>query len=215
MELQLDRVETALGTLLVVTDDTHLCALDYDDYHSRMMALLNQRHGPVTLTPAVNPLGIGDRLQSYFAGDLAALEEIAVNPSGTAFQQQVWAMLRRIPPGQTTSYGALAAQLGKPKASRAVGLANSLNPIAIVIPCHRVIGANGTLTGYAGGLERKRWLLQHEGCRVDLRAPSAKASQEKDGERSPTSPANTSPTTHSPTALPDEPNGVEQLSLRL
>ena len=84
--------------------------------------------------------------------------------SGTAFQNQVWSALRRIPRGQTLSYGALAKKIDRPAAVRAVGLANGANPIAIVVPCHRVIGANASLTGYGGGLERKRWLLDHEGA---------------------------------------------------
>ena len=102
-------------------------------------------------------------LKGYFAGDLDGLKTIKWRVAGTPFQRKVWTALRTIPAGTTTSYGALAAQLDMPKAVRAVGLANGSNPISIVVPCHRVIGANGSLTGYGGGLERKRWLLQHEG----------------------------------------------------
>jgi len=87
---------------------------------------------------------------------------VPVRAGGTPFQRVVWAALREIPPGRTTSYGQLAARLGRPGASRAVGLANGANPVAIAVPCHRVIGADGTLTGYGGGIERKRWLLEHE-----------------------------------------------------
>jgi methylated-DNA-[protein]-cysteine S-methyltransferase len=103
-------------------------------------------------------------VHAYFAGDLSAIERLAVVTGGTDFQREVWAALRRIPAGRTLSYGALATQLGRPKAVRAVGLANGANPIGIVVPCHRVIGADGSLTGYGGGLERKRWLLAHEGA---------------------------------------------------
>ena len=85
---------------------------------------------------------------------------------GTPFQRAVWAALRRIPAGETLSYGQLAAQIGKPKAVRAVGLANGSNPVGVVVPCHRVIGADGSLTGYGGGLPRKLWLLEHEGARL-------------------------------------------------
>ena len=91
---------------------------------------------------------------------------MVVKTGGTAFQKAVWAALRAIPAGETRSYSQLAAAIGSPKAVRAAGLANGQNPIAVVVPCHRVIGANGTLTGYAGGLERKRWLLAHEGAAV-------------------------------------------------
>jgi methylated-DNA-[protein]-cysteine S-methyltransferase len=101
-------------------------------------------------------------LQAYFEGDLDAVTCLPTATNGTDFQRTVWDALRRIPVGHTISYGALAVQIGRPTAMRAVGLANGANPIAIVIPCHRVIGANASLTGYGGGLDRKRWLLQHE-----------------------------------------------------
>jgi methylated-DNA-[protein]-cysteine S-methyltransferase len=101
-------------------------------------------------------------LGAWFDGELGALDRLAVRTGGTAFQQTVWAALRTIPAGETWTYGRLAAAVGSPKAARAVGLANGANPVAIIVPCHRVIGANGALTGYAGGVERKRWLLAHE-----------------------------------------------------
>src|SRR5260370_13185160 len=100
----------------------------------------------------------------YFAGDLTAIDSVPVATGGTSFQREVWAALRRIRPGTTLSYGALAQKLGRPKSVRAVGLANGANPIAVVIPCHRVIGADASLTGYGGGIDRKRWLLTHEGA---------------------------------------------------
>ena len=102
-------------------------------------------------------------MEAYFAGNLAAIDEIRVETGGTPFQREVWAALRTIPAGTTLSYSALAVQIGRPKAVRAVGLANGANPISIVVPCHRVIGANNSLTGYGGGMQRKRWLLAHEG----------------------------------------------------
>jgi methylated-DNA-[protein]-cysteine S-methyltransferase len=104
-----------------------------------------------------------DQLEAYFAGDLTEFD-LPLAPVGTAFQHAVWDLLLKIPFGTTTSYGALAHKLGKPGAMRAVGLANGRNPLAIIVPCHRVIGADGSLTGYGGGLERKRWLLEHEGA---------------------------------------------------
>lgn len=114
--------------------------------------------------------GVRDQLKAYFSGRLEAFE-IALEPVGTAFQQRVWAALRTIPLGAQRTYGAMALMLGKPSASRAVGLANGKNPISIIVPCHRVVGANGTLTGYAGGLEMKRWLLEHEASFRHGRAP--------------------------------------------
>ncbi len=157
-----DRITSPLGDILLVVDGEKLCALDFADYEARMLKLLEKRYGTVQLTPQVNPQGFRDRLQSYLQGNLQSLDDIPVSPGGTPFQQQVWLALRTILPGTIRTYGQLATQLGKPTASRAVGMANALNPIAIVLPCHRVIGANRALTGYAGGLDRKRWLLQHE-----------------------------------------------------
>jgi methylated-DNA-[protein]-cysteine S-methyltransferase len=164
--LLLDRVPTPIGEALLVTDgDGRLRALDWRDYETRLSRLLRRHYGAVALVPGAAPAPIRRALDAYFAGDLAALEAIASATGGTAFQRAVWAALRTIPAGRTLSYGALAAQIGAPRAVRAVGLANGANPISVVVPCHRVIGADGTLTGYGGGLERKRWLLAHEGAR--------------------------------------------------
>jgi methylated-DNA-[protein]-cysteine S-methyltransferase len=101
------------------------------------------------------------QLEAYFAGELTHFD-LQLDTGGTAFQQRVWGALQHIPYGTTTTYGRLASELGDPKAVRAVGLANGRNPISIIIPCHRVIGADGSLTGYGGGLPRKQWLLAHE-----------------------------------------------------
>lgn len=118
------------------------------------------------------------QLNAYFAGDLSVSGrggfDLPLAPRGTPFQLAVWDALTRIPPGETRSYGDVAAAVGQPSASRAVGMANGRNPIAIVVPCHRVVGANGTLTGYGGGLDRKRWLLEHEATALPLFA-SARA----------------------------------------
>jgi methylated-DNA-[protein]-cysteine S-methyltransferase len=160
----LDRLPTPIGLMLLVTDaDGALCALDWEDHEPRLKTLLRLQHGAPVLLAAPAPRATRAALSGYFAGDLAGLAAIAWRVAGTAFQRKVWNGLRTIPPGTTTSYGALAAQLGMPKAVRAVGFANGSNPISIVVPCHRVIGADGSLTGYGGGLPRKRWLLQHEG----------------------------------------------------
>jgi O-6-methylguanine DNA methyltransferase len=168
MQLQLDRFATPIGDLLLVFDDDALRALDFADFEDRMHRLLRLHYGAVTLTEAPAPASITAPLTAYFAGDLTALDKVAVATGGTDFQRQVWAALRNIPAGTTASYGELAVAVGRPKASRAVGMANGSNPIGIVVPCHRVIGANGTLTGYAGGVERKRWLLRHEGALGDV-----------------------------------------------
>lgn len=166
MKLFIDSFDSALGTILLVSDGERLRALDYADHENRMLTLL-KRHSPdFQLREAHDPQGFSSLINTYLAGDLTSIDRISVNTGGTAFQQQVWAALRRIPPGTVLTYGELAAQLGKPTAARAVGMTNALNPIAIVVPCHRLVGANGSLTGYAGGLERKRWLLQHEGVHL-------------------------------------------------
>jgi methylated-DNA-[protein]-cysteine S-methyltransferase len=162
-ELQVDRVDSPIGTIVLVVDDKQLCSLDYADYEPRMMKLLRRRYGEVHLEQASNPYGFSKRISDYLVGDYACLDAIPVSTGGTAFQQEVWRALRSIPVGKTLTYAELAAQVGRPMAYRAVGATNALNPVAIVLPCHRVIGASSALTGYAGGLERKRWLLQHEG----------------------------------------------------
>jgi len=113
------------------------------------------------------PTAIRRAISDYFLGDLCAINSIPVTTGGTSFQREVWAALRTIQAGTTLSYGALARQLGRPKSVRAVGLANAANPVAIVVPCHRVIGTDGSLTGYGGGISRKRWLLVHEGVALE------------------------------------------------
>lgn len=163
--LILDRVETPTGVILLVTDgDGAVRALDFEGYEPRMQRLLARHWGPVKLTPGRAPETVRQAIGRYFDGRADALDDLAVRTRGTEFQKQVWAALRAIPSGQTRTYGQLAAAIGKPKAVRAAGLANGQNPVAIIVPCHRVIGASGALTGYAGGVERKRWLLRHEGA---------------------------------------------------
>jgi methylated-DNA-[protein]-cysteine S-methyltransferase len=159
--------ESPIGTVFIVTDGRSLCGLDFDQPGERLLRLLRRRFGAVNLAPAKDPLGAASRTRDYFAGRLAALDDLPLDGGGTPFQASVWKALRDIPCGTTTTYGSLAASLGKPAAMRAVGLANGANPIAIAVPCHRVIGSDGTLTGYGGGLWRKRWLLRHEGVSVD------------------------------------------------
>lgn len=162
MKLLIDKINSEIGIILIVSDGEKLCAVDFADYELRMIKLLQRRYGSFVFQDVKDPEGFSSRIQAYLKGDHKSLDDIPVSTGGTAFQQQVWLALRTIPWGKTVSYGELATKIGKPTASRAVGLANSLNPVAIALPCHRVIGANATLTGYAGGLERKRWLLHHE-----------------------------------------------------
>ena len=163
----LDRLETPIGTALLVTDsDGVLRALDWEDYEPRMRELMRLQYGAVTLRDARSPRDIRTALTEYFKGDLDRLDTIKWRVAGTPFQHKVWTALPQIPAGTTMSYGALAAKLGMPKAMRAVGHANGSNPISVVVPCHRLIGANGSLVKYGGGLERKRWLLKHEGVEV-------------------------------------------------
>ena len=162
--LTLDRRATPIGEVLLVTDaDGAVRALDFADYEGRMLRLL-ARHSPgFRLVEGQAPRIVRTAVDAYFGGDVDALDGLAVRTGGTVFQRRVWAALRSIPAGQTRSYSQLATAVGSPKAVRAAGLANGQNPVAMIAPCHRVIGANGALTGYAGGLERKRWLLAHEG----------------------------------------------------
>ncbi|WP_414643163.1 methylated-DNA--[protein]-cysteine S-methyltransferase [Bradyrhizobium sp.] len=160
----LDRLETPIGLALLVTDaDGVLRALDWEDYAARMNELLRLQYGAVVLKEARAPSRILKALSAYFKGDLDRLSTIEWRVAGTPFQQKVWHALPKIRAGTTMSYGALAAKLNAPRATRAVGHANGSNPISVVLPCHRLIGADGTLVKYGGGLSRKRWLLEHEG----------------------------------------------------
>jgi methylated-DNA-[protein]-cysteine S-methyltransferase len=163
MDLFIDRIGSPIGTLLLVWQRDALRALHFDDGSEQALRrLLRWQFGTETLAPHRSPDEIRRPIEAYFQGEITAIDEVPVQTKGTHFQQKIWAALRSIPAGNTVSYGELAAQIGRPGASRAVGLANGSNPVAVVVPCHRVIGANGTLTGYGGGLDRKRWLLAHE-----------------------------------------------------
>jgi|SRR5689334_12014060 methylated-DNA-[protein]-cysteine S-methyltransferase len=164
---RLDRLKTPIGIALLVTDeDGVLRALDWEDYEPRMRELLRLQCGAVELKQAKAPAVVKASLSAYFKGDLDRLGGIAWRVGGTPFQRKVWDALPKIPAGSTLSYGALAAKLGAPRAMRAVGHANGSNPISVVVPCHRLIGANGSLVKYGGGLDRKRWLLRHEGVEI-------------------------------------------------
>ena len=164
--LTLEPIDTPIGVLLAVTDVAgRLRAVDWSDFEDRMRRLLRLhfRTG-CTLAETGQRSPAGAALAAYFAGDLDAIDALPVETAGTAFQRAVWLALRDIPCGETISYAELARRVGRPAAVRAVGMANGANPVGVVVPCHRVIGSDGTLTGYGGGIERKRWLLAHEGA---------------------------------------------------
>jgi methylated-DNA-[protein]-cysteine S-methyltransferase len=136
-------IDTPTGLVEIEVDDDHLVGLNFVE---------------TSLADQDDPSGIADALRRYFDGELDAIAD-----TGTPFQQEVWRALQTIPVGETISYGELARRVGRPTGFRAVGSANGRNPVAVVVPCHRVIAADGTLGGYSGGLENKRWLLAHEG----------------------------------------------------
>lgn len=164
MEIHFDEMETPIGNIVISEAGGSLVALDFEPGIQPVMARLKRRYGAIEISGRNGARSFRDRLRAYFDGDLAAIAGLRVDPRGTAFQRKVWDALQHIPAGSTASYSDVAAGIGRPAAVRAVGLANARNPIAVVIPCHRVVGRDGSLTGYAGGLERKRWLLEHEGC---------------------------------------------------
>lgn len=164
MEWVTTHIKSPLGDLLVLLEGEVVIGLDFADGAARLARLLGKQHSPRVRTEVPAAPHMQRALDAYFEGDLNALNQVPVRLGGTEFQRRIWGALRDIPAGSVTSYGALARQIGAPNASRAVGLANGSNPIALILPCHRVIGANGTLTGYAGGLARKEWLLRHEGA---------------------------------------------------
>jgi O-6-methylguanine DNA methyltransferase len=162
--LYLEHLDSPLGTIVLVSDDAHLRVLEFAEKEQRVRTAVARSGSAVRLREAPGPLGVPATLERYFGGDLTAIDDIPVRANGSAFERTIWDALRKIPVGTTTTYGRLAVELGHGIASsRAVGLANGSNPIALVVPCHRVIGANGNLTGYGGGMHRKRWLLRHEG----------------------------------------------------
>lgn len=168
MDRELSQLNTPLGPIVWSEREGALQALEFAESAEVFEARLAKRAGEAVSfrhAPARGP--IADRLRSYFAGDLAALDRIPVAAHGTPFQRRVWDALRRIPPGRTASYRDIAAAVGRPAASRAVGAANAANPVALVVPCHRVVRSDGSLCGYAGGVEKKAWLLEHEGARRD------------------------------------------------
>lgn len=167
MHLRLDHYSSPISELLIVTDEEgQLRVLEFKDLESRMTRLLRQHYGEYTLKESSAPRSLIEALDAYFEGDLKAIDRIPTATGGSEFQKAVWKELRAIPAGSTTSYSQLATSIGRSGSARAVGAANGSNPIPIVVPCHRVIGADGSLTGFASGLSRKKWLLAHEARNV-------------------------------------------------
>jgi len=165
LQLFINRIETPIGKMLVVADrEENVRAVDWTDYEQRMHRLLCLHYGAsgFQIEPRHKANGLTDAINRYFAGEFEAIDALPVKTGGTPFQRQVWHALRKIRCGTTVSYAQLAERIGRPTAVRAVGLANGANPVGVVVPCHRVIGSDGSLTGYGGGIERKRWLLEHE-----------------------------------------------------
>lgn len=168
MPIERTVVESPLGLVLLALDEQALVALEFIDCEPELDCGTTRRRPrgappPEALgRPSARAGDIAERVRAYFAGELDALDAIAIAPQGTPFQLRVWAALRRIPVGQTRSYRDMAVEIGTASAMRAVGAANGRNPISLVVPCHRVIAADGTLHGYGGGLWRKEWLLRHE-----------------------------------------------------
>jgi methylated-DNA-[protein]-cysteine S-methyltransferase len=163
--LLIDHLDTPVGLLAIVADEEGgLRAVGWMDRHARMERQLraySEAQG-LGLREAPNPGGFTAALRAYFAGDWSVIDRLTVAAVGTEFQQSVWRALRQIPCGETRSYGQISRQIALPNAARAVGLANAVNPVAVVVPCHRVVGSDGSLTGYGAGMDRKRWLLAHE-----------------------------------------------------
>ena len=159
----MERWVSPMGPLLIVTDAAGvLRALEFGDCKSRILRLLKTHYANFSVEEGNAPPSVKRALKAYFEGEIEAVNTLPTATGGTEFQREVWKALRTIPAGTTISYGQLARKLGRAGASRAVGAANGANPIPIVVPCHRVIGADGTLTGFGGGLPNKKWLLEHE-----------------------------------------------------
>ena len=155
--------ESPLGPLTIFAGSGLLMGVEFGDSRADFEELPPRLRRSDRIQPHSDPAGAVSALRAYFAGNLQALDTLDVDPIGTPFQLRVWTALRSVPAGRTASYTDIARAIGAPTATRAVGAANGANPIAIVVPCHRIIGSGGSLVGYGGGLDRKRWLLEHEG----------------------------------------------------
>jgi methylated-DNA-[protein]-cysteine S-methyltransferase len=161
--LEAAEIDTPVGPLALVATGAGLCRVHFGPEWPVIEKDLERRFGRIVLERRRDPAGAVSALRAYLKGDLRAIDAIPVDTGGTEFQRAVWMALRDIRAGRTASYLDVAERIGRPTATRAVGAANGANPVAVVLPCHRVIGTNGRLTGYGGGLPRKEWLLRHEG----------------------------------------------------
>ena len=166
MAIQLGSVETPIGLLTLAAFHGRICLLHFDASERAARAALAKWYPTEQVEKVLDPGAAAAVLRRYFDGDISALDDVPVEMNGTDFQKKVWGALRGVRAGQTSSYAAIAKRIGAPAAVRAVGAANGANPVAIIVPCHRIIGANGSLTGYGGGLRRKEWLLRHEKARL-------------------------------------------------
>jgi methylated-DNA-[protein]-cysteine S-methyltransferase len=165
----IQQISSPVGVLTVAAHGDRICALHFGPRTNAIQAAVGRWYPGARISSGRDdPAGAVTALHEYFNGNLRALEKIQVELNGTAFQLRVWHALRAIGPGRTVSYSAIARAIGAPNAVRAVGAANGANPVALIVPCHRVIGADGTLTGYGGGLDRKQWLLRHERAQLPL-----------------------------------------------
>ena len=160
--ITVDEVASPIGPLTIAERSGRVCLVHFGP-DGRDVDTCLQRWYPDDERVRTPIDSVRDMLQRYFAGDCRALDAVPVELNGTPFQRKVWNALREIPAGSTLSYADVARRIGQPRAVRAVGAANGANPVAVIVPCHRVIGSNGTLTGYGGGLDRQQWLLAHEG----------------------------------------------------
>jgi methylated-DNA-[protein]-cysteine S-methyltransferase len=168
MIIECSELASPVGRLTLAVSGEKLIGLCFEGHWQRRHESLKKRFPSCSFASATDPAGVATKLRRYFGGDLAALQSIDVELWGTPFQVRAWEALRRIPTGETRTYAEQAVAIGAPSAVRAVGTANGANPVAIVVPCHRVIGSNGALTGFGGGLPRKQWLLEHEGAQLSM-----------------------------------------------
>lgn len=160
--LHLREIESPIRPLTLAAADGHVCLLHFGHHDDGVRRWLARWYPGEAVEQHDDPGGAVAKLHAYFAGDLSALDAVAIQMRGTTFQQRVWDALRRVRAGRTACYAEIARAIGAPASVRAVGAANGANPVAVIVPCHRIIGKNGSLIGYGGGLDRKRWLLQHE-----------------------------------------------------
>jgi methylated-DNA-[protein]-cysteine S-methyltransferase len=162
--IEIRTVESPVGSLTLAVRRGRLCLLHFGSDVANVRATLERWYPDDTIGEGASD-AVVEALERYFGGEITAIDAIDVEMNGTPFQRRVWAALREVRAGSTASYSEIARRIGAPAAVRAVGAANGANPVALVVPCHRIVGANGSLTGYGGGLDRKQWLLRHEGAR--------------------------------------------------